>query len=142
MTIKNFLITDFRDYISLFKKINLFKKNKIIIFLKGELGSGKTTFVQKYLLYKYIFKNTSSPTFGIINTYMLNDTNIYHYDLYRITKSNELYDIGFYDNLENDTVHFIEWPEIIPKQMCNPNIIINFQSLNKERIISIDTINE
>jgi tRNA threonylcarbamoyladenosine biosynthesis protein TsaE len=73
---------------------------------------------------------------------MINGMNLYHYDLYRITKSNELYDIGFYDNLENDTVHFIEWPEIIPKQMCNPNIIINFQSLNKERIISIDTINE
>lgn len=142
MTIKNFLITDFSDYISLFKKINLFKKNKIIIFLKGELGSGKTTFVQKYLLHKYNFKNTSSPTFGIINTYMLNDTNIYHYDLYRITKSNELYDIGFYDNLETNTVHFIEWPEIIPKKMCSPNIIINFQSLITERIISVDDINE
>jgi len=142
MTIKNFLITDFSDYISLFKNINLFKKNKIIIFLKGELGSGKTTFVQKYLLHKYNFKNTSSPTFGIINTYMLNDTNIYHYDLYRITKSNELYDIGFYDNLETNTVHFIEWPEIIPKKMCSPNIIINFQSLITERIISIDDINE
>ena len=142
MTIKNFLITDFSDYISLFKKINLFKKNKIIIFLKGELGSGKTTFVQKYLLHKYNFKNESSPTFGIINTYMLNDTNIYHYDLYRITKSNELYDIGFYDNLETNTVHFIEWPEIIPKKMCSPNIIINFQSLITERIISVDDINE
>ena len=142
MTIKNFLVTDFSDYISLFKKINLFKKNKNIIFLKGELGSGKTTFVQKYLLHKYNFKNTSSPTFGIINTYMLNDTNIYHYDLYRITKSNELYDIGFYDNLETNTVHFIEWPELIPKKMCSPNIIINFQSLITERIISIDDINE
>jgi tRNA threonylcarbamoyladenosine biosynthesis protein TsaE len=142
MTIKNFLITDFSDYISLFKNINLFKKNKIIIFLKGELGSGKTTFVQKYLLHKYNFKNTSSPTFGIINTYIINDTNIYHYDLYRITKSSELYDIGFYDNLETNTAHFIEWPEIIPKKMCSPNIIINFQSLITERIISIDAINE
>jgi tRNA A37 threonylcarbamoyladenosine biosynthesis protein TsaE len=73
---------------------------------------------------------------------MLNDTNIYHYDLYRITKSNELYDIGFYDNLETNTVHFIEWPEIIPKKMCSPNIIINFQSLITDRIISIDAINE
>ena len=142
MTIRNFLTTDLSDYKSLFKKINLFRKERIIIFLKGELGSGKTTFVQKYLLYKYDFKNTSSPTFGIINTYMLDDTNIYHYDLYRITKSDELYDIGFYDNLETNTVHFIEWPEIIPKKMCSPNIIINFQSLITERIISIDAINE
>ena len=142
MTINNFLIKDYSDYSSLFKRISLSTKNRIIIFLKGELGSGKTTFVQKYLLYQYEFKNTSSPTFGIINTYMINDTNIYHYDLYRITKSNELYDIGFYDNLETNTVHFIEWPEIIPKKMCSPNIIINFQSLITERIISVDDINE
>ena len=142
MTFKNFLITDISDYASVYKNINLSKNNKIIIFLKGELGSGKTTFVQKYLSYKYNFKNTSSPTFGIINTYMLDDTNIYHYDLYRITKSDELYDIGFYDNLETNTAHFIEWPEIIPKKMCSPNIIINFQSLITERIISIDAINE
>ena len=140
MTIKNFLITDFSDYVSLFKNINLFKNNRIIIFLTGELGSGKTTFVQKYLLHKYNFKNASSPTFGIINTYMLNNTKIYHYDLYRITKSNELYDIGFYDNLEATALHFIEWPEIIPKQISRPNIIINFQTLSKERIISINII--
>ena len=142
MTINNFLIKDYSDYSSLFKRIILSTKNRIIIFLKGELGSGKTTFVQKYLLYQYEFKNTSSPTFGIINTYMINDMKLYHYDLYRITKSNELYDIGFYDNLETNTAHFIEWPEMIPKKMCTPNIIINFQSLITERIISIDAINE
>ena len=142
MTIKNFLITDFCDYSSLFRNINFFKKNRSIIFLKGELGSGKTTFVQKYLLYKYNFKNTSSPTFGIINTYKINDFKVYHYDLYRIKKSNELYDIGFYDNLDINTIHLIEWPEIIPKKMCNPNYIINFELLIKERVISVDTVDE
>ena len=98
MKIKNFLIKDSSDYTLLFEKINFLKNNKIIIFLKGELGSGKTTFVQKYLSYQYKYKNASSPTFGIINTYKINDFKVYHYDLYRIKKSNELYDIGFYDN--------------------------------------------
>ena len=65
---------------------------------------------------------------------------IYHYDLYRITKPAELNDIGFYDNLDQDALHFIEWPEIIPKQISRPNIIINFQSLLKEKIISINII--
>ena len=65
---------------------------------------------------------------------------IYHYDLYRITIPTELYDIGFYDNLETNALHFIEWPEIIPKKISRPNIIINFESLFKERIISINTI--
>ena len=92
MANKNYLIKDFGDYELLFKNINLYN-NRTVIFLKGELGSGKTTFVQKYLKYKYAFTNTSSPTFGIVNTYPINDIMIYHYDLYRITKPAELNDI-------------------------------------------------
>lgn len=140
MANKNYLIKDLCDYESLFKNINLYSRNRTVIFLNGELGSGKTTFVQKYLEYKYAFTNTSSPTFGIVNTYIINEMMIYHYDLYRITKPTELNDIGFYDNLEANALHFIEWPEIIPKQISRPNIIINFQSLSKERIISINII--
>ena len=140
MANKNYLIKDFNDYVSLFENINLCINNRTVIFLKGELGSGKTTFVQKYLKYKYSFTNASSPTFGIVNTYPVNDIIIYHYDLYRITKESELNDIGFYENLEANTLHFIEWPEIIPKQISRPNIIINFQSLLKEKIISINII--
>ena len=140
MANKNYLIKDFNDYVSLFENINLCINNRTVIFLKGELGSGKTTFVKKYLKYKYSFTNASSPTFGIVNTYPVNDIIIYHYDLYRITKQSELNDIGFYENLEANTLHFIEWPEIIPKQISRPNIIINFQSLLKEKIISINII--
>ena len=140
MANKNYLIKNISDYQSLFKNINLCINNRTIIFLKGELGSGKTTFVQKYLEYKYSFTNASSPTFGIVNTYPINKIMIYHYDLYRITKPAELNDIGFYDNLEANALHFIEWPEIIPKQTSKPNIIINFQLLSKERIISINIV--
>ena len=140
MANKNYLIKNLGDYESLFKKIDLSNNDRAVIFLKGELGSGKTTFVQKYLEYKYAFTNTSSPRFGIVNTYPINDIMIYHYDLYRITKPAELNDIGLYDNLESNALHFIEWPEIIPKQISKPNIIINFQSLSKERIISINVI--
>ena len=137
---KNYLIKNLSDYESLFRNINLYDNNRMVIFLKGELGSGKTTFVQNYLKYKYAFTNTSSPTFGIVNTYPINEIMIYHYDLYRITKTAELNDIGFYDNLDQDALHFIEWPEIIPKQISKPNIIINFQLLSKERIISINIV--
>ena len=140
MTNKNYLIKNLSDYESLFKNINLCDDNRTVIFLKGELGSGKTTFVQNYLKYKYAYTNTSSPTFGIVNAYSINEIMIYHYDLYRITIPTELYDIGFYDNLETNALHFIEWPEIIPKKISRPNIIINFESLFKERIISINTI--
>ena len=137
---KNYLIKNLDDHELLFKNIDLCKNSRTVIFLKGELGSGKTTFVQKYLKHEYGFTNASSPTFGIVNTYPINEIMIYHYDLYRITKPAELNDIGLYDNLETNALHFIEWPEIIPKQISRPNIIINFQSLSKERIISINII--
>ena len=140
MANKNYLIKNIHDYESLFEKIDLRNNDRAVIFLKGELGSGKTTFVQNYLKYKYAFTNTSSPTFGIVNTYSINEIMIYHYDLYRITKPEELNDIGIYDNLEANALHFIEWPEIIPKQISRPDIIINFRSLSKERIISINII--
>ena len=140
MSNKNYLIKNIGDYESLFKNINLCVNNRTVIFLKGELGSGKTTFVQNYLKYKYAFTNTTSPTFGIVNTYPISQIMIYHYDLYRITKPAELNDIGFYDNLEANAIHFIEWPEIIPKQTSKPDIIINFQSLSEERIIAINII--
>ena len=140
MVNKNYLIKDLGDYESLFRNIELYNNTRTVIFLKGELGSGKTTFVKKYLEYKYAFPNTSSPTFGIVNAYQINEITIYHYDLYRITKPAELNDIGFYDNLEANAIHFIEWPEIIPKQTSKPDIIINFQSLSEERIIAINII--
>ena len=137
---RNYLIKDLCDYELFFKNIDFCHNNRTVIFLKGELGSGKTTFVQKYLKYKYTFTNTSSPTFGIVNTYPLNDIMIYHYDLYRITEPAELNDIGFYDNLDANGLHFIEWPEIIPNQLSRPNIIIDFQVLSKERMLSINII--
>tara|TARA_Y100000992_G_C21168077_1_gene444465 strand:- start:150 stop:572 length:423 start_codon:yes stop_codon:yes gene_type:complete len=137
---RNYLIKDLCDYELFFKNIDFCHNNRTVIFLKGELGSGKTTFVQKYLKYKYTFTNTSSPTFGIVNTYPLSDIMIYHYDLYRITEPAELNDIGFYDNLDANGLHFIEWPEIIPNQLSRPNIIIDFQVLSKERMLSINII--
>jgi tRNA threonylcarbamoyladenosine biosynthesis protein TsaE len=140
MANKNYLIKNISDYELLFRNINLYDNNRTVIFLKGELGSGKTTFVQNYLKYKYAFTNTSSPTFGIVNMYPINKIMIYHYDLYRVTKPAELNDIGLYDNLEIDALHIIEWPEIIPNQISKPNITINFQLLSKERIISINII--
>ena len=50
----------------------------------------------------------------------------------------ELDEIGFYDNLETEAVHFIEWPEIIPQKLINANFIISFEIIDQYRLISID----
>ena len=108
--------------------------------MKGQLGSGKTTFVKELLLHKYKFNDVNSPTFGIINSYNISKNLIFHYDLYRINNASELDEIGFYDNLETEAVHFIEWPEIIPLKLINANYIISFEILDQYRLISIDDI--
>ena len=137
---RNYLVPFIKNYPPIFRELNLNFGKKTIILLKGQLGSGKTTFVKELLSYKYKFNDVNSPTFGIINSYNISKNLIFHYDLYRINNASELDEIGFYDNLETEAVHFIEWPEIIPLKLINANFIISFEILDQYRLISIDDI--
>ena len=139
---RNYIVEKISDYDSLFSNLNLLNQVKSIVFLKGELGSGKTTFIQKYMQYHYNIQNVTSPTFGIVNNYLNSDNKIFHYDLYRINDHNELNEFGFYENLDRDTLHLIEWPEIIPSNLVMPNIIINFEPIDNRRLISINFVDE
>ncbi len=142
MNEQNYLITHMDQYDLLFSELEKGFEGKKIIYLTGDLGSGKTSFVKKFLEYKYEFEGVSSPTFGIINSYNIDENTLYHYDLYRIQQISELDDIGFYSYLEINTLHFIEWPEIIPKKIIKPNANINFIEDNNQRIISITYVDE
>ncbi len=142
MIIENYLITNLNQYNLIFNKMNSYLSKKCLIFFTGELGSGKTSFIKKLLSSKYKFEEATSPTFGIVNTYSFNSTDVYHYDLYRIKHSSELDEIGFYNSLDINALHFIEWPEIIPKGIVKPDIVINFDTNITDRIISIKYINE
>ncbi len=87
-----------------------------VFALTGNLGSGKTYLVKK-IAQLFGIKNTSSPSFAIVNEYQ-GEIKIYHFDFYRIKRITELYDIGFEEYIGSDAVVFIEWadmfPEIIP----------------------------
>ena len=102
-----------------------------IICLFGELGSGKTTFVRNLInsihLRNKLKKPISikSPSFPILLTYEVNNFEIYHYDLYRISKSSDLSEINIFEELKN-SITFIEWPEIILDMLKD----YNFYSLN------------
>ena len=136
---RNYLIPLIKNYPCLFRELDLKFGRKTIILLKGQLGSGKTTFVKELLFHKYKFNDANSPTFGIINTYNIKENLIFHYDLYRINNISELDEIGLYDNLEIEAVHFIEWPEIIPQKMINSNFTISFEILAQYRLISVES---
>jgi len=112
-----------------------------VIFLIGEIGSGKTTFV-KYLINSLQKKNNekiteiTSPTFSILNEYKVKDIKILHYDLYRLKDEKELRNIGNVNNDKNAII-LVEWPEIIKNKISNL-ISLNFtyeENLTKRSLI-------
>ena len=103
-------------------------KPQDVIFLYGEMGVGKTTFV-KYLINGFqkenneIITEVTSPTFNILNEYQIKKIKINHYDLYRLNSVNELKDLNLFDDKIN-SITLIEWPQIIiekPKQLIELN---------------------
>ena len=91
--------------------------NGDIVFLIGEMGVGKTTFV-RYLINEFQKKKNldltevTSPTFNILNEYQIEDINIKHYDLYRLKEFNEIKNLGILEDTENSLI-LIEWPTLL-----------------------------
>lgn len=85
-----------------------------VILISGEMGAGKTTLIKQILVDLNVIDNVSSPTFSIINEYKTKTEDlIYHMDLYRIDKIEELDGIGFFEYLESGNLCLIEWGEKI-----------------------------
>ena len=99
---------------------------KDVVILSGELGSGKTKFVQGILKYFGLENEISSPTFTIVNEYHANETNIYHFDVYRLADIDEFYAIGGEEYFENG-ICLIEWGEIIENILPTDYIKVTFQ---------------
>ena len=122
---------DLKGLESFCEDVSLNLKIGDIICLFGELGSGKTTFARN--LINSIYKRNKlekpisikSPSFPILLTYELNNFEIYHYDLYRISKRSDLSEINIFEEL-NNSITIIEWPEIILDMLKD----YNFYSIN------------
>lgn len=90
------------------------RNHKIWLF-KGEMGSGKTTFIKVLGEVLGVTDHMSSPTFSIVNEYLAgNDHKVYHFDFYRIKNEAEAYDIGTEEYFYSGNYCLIEWPEKIP----------------------------
>lgn len=112
------------------------------IVLSGDLGSGKTKFTEGFLSYFGLSDEISSPTFTIVNEYCKNDINIYHFDVYRLSSSDEFYAIGGEQYFENG-ICIIEWGEIISDALPSNYIHIKFErDLENEskRILQVNAV--
>ena len=123
------------------KKITPLLKYKLV-FLEGELGSGKTTLIKQFCK-ELGFKNqVTSPTFPLLNIYKNNEKKIYHADLYRLKNIDEINELGFYELVESNNWFFVEWPELLYGVIDFPYTKIKIKNVDDiSRIVTL-TYNE
>ena len=108
-----------------------------VVALYGDLGAGKTAFVRGMARGMGIEARVSSPTFTIVNEY-LGDRELYHFDMYRLGSSDELFDIGWEDYLSRGGVCAVEWSENVSDAFEGDEITVRIEKLNAdERKIEI-----
>ena len=96
-----------------------------VVYLCGELGTGKTTFARAIIQQRGSADSVTSPTFTLIETYHLGDVSVAHLDLYRIESEAEIEVIGLRDYLDGSWVCLIEWPDRAPGALPNPDLTID-----------------
>jgi len=106
-----------KDTENLSKKFANIIKSEDVVFLYGEIGTGKTTFVRfliNHLEVENKIKKSDilSPTFNIVYDYEIGKIKIHHYDLYRLKSYKDILELGMFDNLR-DYIKIVEWPELI-----------------------------
>lgn len=111
-----------------------------IIFLYGEIGTGKTFLVSHLLKQLGVTETITSPTFSIFNEYQTDFGSIFHYDLYRIKKPEELMFVDLDDNIALGMT-IIEWPELAIQYGIRPTMSISLSySANQDERIAVVTI--
>lgn len=84
-----------------------------LFVLSGSMGAGKTTLIQSLCRVLQVVDVVNSPTFSIVNEYLTAEgSSVFHFDLYRLRKEEELLDIGYEDYFYSGSYCFVEWPEM------------------------------
>ena len=109
-----------------------------VIAYRGDLGAGKTAFTRGLARGLGCAEQVTSPTYTIVNEYLGGRLPLFHFDMYRLSSSDDLWDIGWEDYLERGGVCAVEWSENVADAMENP-ITITIEKLGEDtRRIAIE----
>ena len=129
------------------KELTRYLKGGEIIYLYGEMGVGKTTFVRHLINQfqknkKLHITEVTSPTFNLLNEYVVNNLVIKHYDLFRLKDESEITNLDLFENNQN-TITLIEWPQLISKNKSIKTIdlIFSYENELNNRSVKIDGLN-
>ena len=140
-------ITSEKSTRELAEKLTSYFKGGEYVFLYGEMGVGKTTFV-KYFVNKFHtddklkMTEVTSPTFNLLNEYQTNNFMIKHYDLFRIKNSSEIKDLDIFEKNEK-IITLVEWPQLLKNTNTVQSIDLLFRYENelKNRTVQIKGLN-
>ncbi len=93
-----------------------------IVALNGDLGMGKTVFVKGIASYFRVKDYVVSPSYTLLNIYS-GETDIYHFDIYRLETEDDLFNIGYYEYENKNGIVIVEWAEILPEVFDKENVI-------------------
>ena len=140
-------ITSEKSTRELAEKFTSYFKGGEYLFLYGEMGVGKTTFV-KYFINKFQIKEkleiteVTSPTFNLLNEYETKNFVIKHYDLFRIKKNLEIKNLNIFEE-NKKIITLVEWPELLEnyKKVKIVNLFFTYENELKNRIVKIKGLN-
>ena len=122
------ILKNIEDTATLAKDVAAKLKGNELIFLNGDLGAGKTTFVKMLLKELGVKENVTSPTFAILKSYSSNIGEVYHVDAYRLDSVDDIYDEYYSTNLR-----IVEWADNIADSQDEANLVINIKVIDEHQ---------
>ena len=122
--------------LSLGEKIANYYSKGTVIYLSGEIGSGKTTLVRGFLRGLGYTGFVKSPSYTLLEIYRLSTIEIIHLDLYRLVEARDYLNLGLSDYLKDNFILLIEWPEKSEKFLPSPTVWIKIDIKGKKRIVN------
>ena len=135
-------LSSLKDTKNLSKKISKIINTGDVIFLYGEIGVGKTTFVRFFINHLEVENGIKksdilSPTFNIVYDYDIGKIKVHHYDLFRLKNYKDILELGMFET-SKDHIKIIEWPELIELKPKNRiDILFQYSKLKNSRKVEV-----